>query len=656
MIVLRNSLIFIGLIVFTSNTRAELSINHTNNPIGGGENYSNLIHPNDATYFIKYNVNLSEKEKEDDVKEQLLKILPSANWGDIIYIADDVKIDLTGKWNITVPPGVTLASGRGREGSLGALLMTTERAKKPLFEITGSHTRITGLRLQGPTVISDFDEQCEMDEATGISAENGGETALFSHIQIDNNEMWAWPHRAINVTGTLDAHIHHNHIHHNRRHENDSGCGSHGLGYGVSASSGSSLIEANLFNHNRHDIASTGLPGSSYEARYNVVVEGSMDHNFDVHGCQDRPTHTDCREAPFLSGEFISVHHNTFWDKGDNAVVIRGIPSQGGEVHDNRFRQKVEFSGPSNPDGDSAIFQRYALGNLTYWNNELDVSVSPGWFISHSGKEFWKLRTLSSYDPKAFSSGDFDGDGAHDIFRVNGSKWLVSFQGKQDWQQWNEMPISAQKLGFGDFNGDEKTDVFMTNGSAWYVSWSGQSNWSLLNSSSIQINDLRFGDFNGDDETDVWYSNGNQWFVSWSGVSNWFPLSSSSFPTSDLHFADFDGDNKTDIFRTSGQKWYVSWGGNTPWEELANSTVTLKNLYFCDFDGDGSTDVVRDSTPNASESYWKVSFGAQTSWQDLRVFRNAPQRPSDEFISISQTSLADFNGDGKCDVLAHRAF
>ena len=47
------------------------------------------------------------------------------------------------------------------------------------------------------------------------------------------------------------------------------------------------LIEANRFNNGRHHIASTGRPGSSYEARYNIILENANSHHFDMHGARD---------------------------------------------------------------------------------------------------------------------------------------------------------------------------------------------------------------------------------------------------------------------------------------------------------------------------------------------------------------------------------
>lgn len=379
-----------------------------------------------------------------------------------------------------------------------------------------------------------------------------------------------------------------------------------------------------------------------------------MDHNFDVHGCQDNPSHRNCRDTPdpYIAGDAIRIYANTFWDGRQDAITIRGLPHTGGEIYNNEFRQTVLFTGPSVTDQDAAILQRYALGNLTYWDNELAVTVLPGWFISHDGAGFWKLRVTSRYDPNELAVGDFDGDGRQDVLRPNGSNWYVSRRARQSWVKWNTSAITVDKLALGDFNGDRKTDVFRADGAAWYVSWGGQSGWSKLQNSSIRLPDLRLGDFNGDGKTDVWRTDGSRWYVSWSGTSAWTPLASSSIPPSRLRFGDFNGDGKTDVFRTDRRNWYVSWSAQSRWTTLNRSSISLSAFRFCDFNGDGVTDVARDSGVHS----WKVSYGAQTGWQDLRVFRSGPGEPADEFVSITQAALADYNGDGKCDALAQRRF
>jgi hypothetical protein len=115
--------------------------------------------------------------------------------------------------------------------------------------------------------------------------------------------------------------VHHNYIHHCRR---------TGFGYGVAVSGCSALIEANLFDYNRHSIMGTrGYPLSSYEARYNVFeVHNVTGQSCDMHGGND------ISDATVPAGGTINIHHNTFkaiW----NAVNIRGVPTDQTLVYNN---------------------------------------------------------------------------------------------------------------------------------------------------------------------------------------------------------------------------------------------------------------------------------------------------------------------------------
>ncbi len=145
--------------------------------------------------------------------------------------------------------------------------------------------------------------------------------------------MSGWSHAAVYLTEGIKHHIHHNYIHHNQR---------EGLGYGVCLGYGediSALIEYNLFGYNRHSIAGTGVPGNSYEARHNIELGNSLNHNFDMHGGKDRKDGTD------IAGERILIHHNTFMNPNVRPIVIRGIPMDKAEIYNNWFAQEMLGAG-----------------------------------------------------------------------------------------------------------------------------------------------------------------------------------------------------------------------------------------------------------------------------------------------------------------------
>lgn len=308
--------------------------NATGNPIGGGDGYA---HPVTAYDFLV------------KTREELLSALALAGVGQVVYVDDSAEIDLTGLQNIAVRGSLTLASGRGRDGSKGARLFSTQIETFPLFLVTGPDVRITGLRIQGPDSLRRTEQMKQLlAEGRYYSIPNSrGIQTEHPRLEVDNCELWGWSHAAIFLrAGSTDNHIHHNDIHHNQR---------HGLGYGVVLDRSNALIEANRFDWCRHHIAGTGRPGTGYEARYNLVLENANSHSFDMHGGRDREDGTD------VAGDLILIHHNTFYATGVEAVVIRGIPREGAEIYNNWFLHP----GPA-----AAIRQAYATGNLRHYKNQ----------------------------------------------------------------------------------------------------------------------------------------------------------------------------------------------------------------------------------------------------------------------------------------------
>ena len=269
--------------------------NPTGNPIGGGESYSDTVTGGD---FSPTNA------------EEFVAALKEAKPGQVIYVADGVEIDLTPHSSLSMPGGVTLAGSRGADGSAGARIFTTRMAGR-MFVAGGDDIRLTGLRFEGPYA----------------GAERIGDSSNFIGIsrygaEIDNCEIYNFNVSGIGVgASAMDVQIHHNFIHH---------CQRGGLGYGVSTGSADVHIIANKFDYCRHHIASSGSPGSGYEAAWNLVLPNATSHHFDMHGGRDRGDSTD------IAGDWIHVHHNTFQGKHRH-VVIRGVPSQGGWVHHNWF-------------------------------------------------------------------------------------------------------------------------------------------------------------------------------------------------------------------------------------------------------------------------------------------------------------------------------
>ncbi len=90
--------------------------NPTGSPIGGGEGYSEIFTSMDSR--IDYTVATTD---------ELLTALSSAESGDVIYVDEMARIDLTDiPGGVTVPEGVTLAGNRGERKTAGSAIYSFE--------------------------------------------------------------------------------------------------------------------------------------------------------------------------------------------------------------------------------------------------------------------------------------------------------------------------------------------------------------------------------------------------------------------------------------------------------------------------------------------------------------------------------------------------
>jgi hypothetical protein len=274
--------------------------NSTGNPIGGGEGYTDIRNTGD---FI-----VSDQD-------QLITALNEVQPGQVVFLPHGVEIDLTGQGTIAVPEGITVAGSRGHDGSPGARLFTNSFGT--MLATGGDNVRLTGLRFGGA--------YSGTDRIAGM-----GSFLSANHyaLQVDNCEISGFSNCGVSVgRGAMKTNIHHNYIHH---------CQRAGYGYGVSVVGGANVhVIANIFDYCRHHIASTGSPGTGYEAAWNLILENAIGSHFDMHGGRDRGDNTD------IAGDWMHIHHNTFVGIRRN-VGIRGTPCGGADIHNNWFPQAIE--------------------------------------------------------------------------------------------------------------------------------------------------------------------------------------------------------------------------------------------------------------------------------------------------------------------------
>jgi hypothetical protein len=497
-----------------------------------------------------------------------------------------------------------------------------------MLRVIGPGVRVSGLRLHGPDSSIENDDPIHcISEAFLAGVGVDSDTPSRWGTEIDNNELSAWPGNGVRIAAVMGVRVHHNVFQFNRRVEHNGTCeGRYGLGYGVSVGPGSAIIEANVFDHNRHDIASSGNPGSFYTAMYNLVLTGLVGHSFDVHGGADRE---DCTN---VAGSGFVIHHNTFMQSSQAAVKVRGIPMTSADVYKNETRDDST---------NDAFVQINSSGHFNVTDNRTKVNRFPAWFISFGGSSYWQWRQFEAQDLSDTAAGDFDGDGAADVIRSTASGWQWSKSGREGWAFLNTYTNPISQLVFGNFVGLSSTDIVRATGTEWQVSEGGSSQWHPLFTTTASLASAAFGDFEGDNKTDAFFADGTRWTI----VQNYSPVTrrqyNEPYKLSELRFGNFVGDSKVDVVRSTGSEWLVWDRISRTWNHLNVSSYSLANLTLADFNGDGFTDIARNGSGG-----WFVSWGGRSSWQVLNASVVA---------SLNSQLIADFNGDRKADVLSRQS-
>lgn len=302
--------------------------------IGGGADYDGHVTPGDADVVVS-------------TRSELLSAFDRAGRDDVIYVDDDAEIDLS-EQRVTVPAGVTLASGRGRDGSPGGLISVDRRTSR-MLQVYDDDVRITGLRFRGHRV-------GYFDPSDGVWANASLAVRAYADCEVDNCEFFGWTHAAIGIgqhgSDPIDsaAHVHHCSFHDNMM---------SGLGYGVVVYRGDPLIEYSYFDRNRHSIAGGGRAGCSYEACYNIQGSTSLLFGFEMHD---------------PGGDEIRIHHNTFElvERRDGrrtpAVAVRGTPETGAWIENNWFYNPRDPGDDRDADG-SPVVQYHNDAEGTSWDN-----------------------------------------------------------------------------------------------------------------------------------------------------------------------------------------------------------------------------------------------------------------------------------------------
>jgi hypothetical protein len=497
--------------------------------------------------------------------------------------------------------GVQLVGERGPLGSRPMLFTDAKLAAGfppayALFLIQDANdVRVEGLHFRGPKPVSEHTKQTEYVHA--IRVVENFENQTGRRLLIADNEFDLWPGAGVQVDGNhanlhlsewekpensgwkhperLDAalvSIERNYMHHNVMQNG---------GYGVSVSGGAvATVEGNVFDTNRHAVASSGRAYAGYAARFNYVLQGGVmqdkywNQHFDVHGSGQGG-------YGGYAGEHFEIALNTIRGaqhyfagfKTRPVFMLRGRPAQGAHftgnvvVHDNldaAVSLKME-------KGDTGIGEDHEAHNFHANGNQFDTDYST-----------------------EVATGDFDGDGRADVFVANGTAWFFSRAGIRHWEFLHASNKRTGDLGFADIDNDGITDVlYRAGGGQVGFLKGGREALKSLTTAPVPMKELRFSDFDGDGLTDIFFTHNGQWQVWYGRTRQWTLVQTSSMSISELQFGEFDGVRGMDVAAVVSGQWSYSSGATQPWERLNRRKLTssLSRAIAADFDGDGRTDI-----------------------------------------------------------------
>jgi hypothetical protein len=276
---------------------------------------------------------------------------------------------------------------------------------------------------------------------------------------------------------------------------------------------------------------------------------------------------------------------------------------------------------------------------------------------------------------------DFDGDGRPDIVGTDATGdqlWVVpntSGVGSPARGQSVEMSggwKTVTRYWLEDYDGDGKADILGLNGTDQLMVWlntstPGHPSTSAFVSLGAQwstLTNLVFADFTGDGKIDIggWDSTNREefWVVPNTSSPGHASRGTSMFVSDGwgtvtrTWVADYDSDGKTDLLGLNGTDELFVWrntgsGGVpsfAPLVSLGTAWNTLTDLIVGDFTGDGKPDIAgRDAV--SSDQLWVVPntsvVGSPSRGQSVHV--------SDGWGTVSPYLAADFDGDGKTDLL-----
>jgi IgA Peptidase M64/FG-GAP-like repeat len=297
-------------------------------------------------------------------------------------------------------------------------------------------------------------------------------------------------------------------------------------------------------------------------------------------------------------------------------------------------------------------------------------------------------------------SGDFSGDGKHDllihsgnsitIYRSNGSQLDLVFSTVERVPgSWQFKP--NDQFYIGDYNGDGRDEVVVYNSVDWIMEYLGLlvddgnnglrlvaryddiiPGWQFQRTDNFYV-----ADFNGDGKKDLFVFNGSNWSIPYVGMlrSNGSSFSvvqryDANMPgwemrSQDRHYVgDFNGDGKEDLWVFNGVNWSIPYLGmlRSNGNNLSMTKRYDENMpgwemrsqdrhYVGDFNGDRKKDLF---VFNGSQ--WSIAYLGmlRSSGSDLSMTKRYDgNAPGWQMRKNDRHYVSDVNGDGKADLFVY---